>query len=118
MCFERALKVMNQEGHFQAAVLTTRDGLPIATVPPSFDPDTSAAMVALVREVIHRAQSQLRLAEVDEVSLVDSDRKRLVCRYFSHDGEDFILAIIAPPDHRYRRVTAQAIHIIKEALSG
>jgi predicted regulator of Ras-like GTPase activity (Roadblock/LC7/MglB family) len=117
MRFERTLKAMNQEGHFQAAVLATRDGLPIATVPPSFDPETSAAMVALMKNVVNRAQSHLRLTEVDEVSIVDSDRKRLVCRYFSHDGEDFILAIIAPPDHRYRRVTTRAIRTIKEALS-
>lgn len=117
-CVERTLEAMNANGHFDAAVLATMDGLPVATVPPSFNPETAAAMVALVKGVINRARTQLHLAEVDEVSLVDSNRKRLVCRYFSHDGEDFILAIVALPDHCYRRVTSQAIRAIKEAMSG
>jgi predicted regulator of Ras-like GTPase activity (Roadblock/LC7/MglB family) len=109
---------MNQKGRFQSAVLATMNGSPIATVPPSFDAETTTAMVSLVRALINRVYHQLHLAKVDEVSLIGGDGKRLVCRYFTHDGEDFLLAVVAPPDQSYRRVTTQAIRAIKAALSG
>jgi predicted regulator of Ras-like GTPase activity (Roadblock/LC7/MglB family) len=116
--FEQTLRAMNHKGHFQSAVLATMNGSPIATVPPSFDAETTAAMVSLVRALINRVYHQLHLAKVDEVSLIGGDGKRLVCRYFTHDGEDFLLAVVAPPDQSYRRVTTQAIRAIKAVLSG
>jgi predicted regulator of Ras-like GTPase activity (Roadblock/LC7/MglB family) len=116
--FEQMLRTMNQKGRFQSAVLATMNGLPIATVPSSFDAETTTAMVSLVRALINRVYHQLHLAKVDEVSLIGGDGKRLVCRYFTHDGEDFLLAVVAPPDQSYRRVTTQAIRAIKAALSG
>ena len=116
--FEQTLRAMNQKGRFQSAVLATMDGLPIATVPSSFDTEATTAMVSLVRALINRVYHQLHLAKVDEVSLIGGDGKRLVCRYFTHDGEDFLLAVVAPPDQSYRRVTTQAIRAIKVGLSG
>lgn len=116
--FEHVLKSMNHKGGFQSAMLATIDGLPLAAAPASREPETAAATVALVKGVINRARSMLRLDQVDEVTLVDGNRTRLVCRYFSHEGEDFILAVMAPPDASYRRVTAEAIRAIKATLSG
>jgi len=116
--FEQALKTMNQRGKLQSATLVTIDGLPIATVPASHDSEATDSMIAVMRGVINRIQHQLRLAQVDEISLIGGDGQRLVCRYFAHDGEEFILAFIAPPDQHYRRVTTQAIHSIKKVLSG
>jgi predicted regulator of Ras-like GTPase activity (Roadblock/LC7/MglB family) len=116
--FEQALKIMNQRGKLQSATLVTIDGLPIATVPASHDSEATDSMIAVMRGVINRIQHQLRLAQVDEISLIGGDGQRLVCRYFAHGGEEFILAFIAPPDQHYRRVTTQAIHSIKKVLSG
>jgi predicted regulator of Ras-like GTPase activity (Roadblock/LC7/MglB family) len=116
--FEQALKTMNQRGKLQSATLVTIDGLPIATVPASHDSEATDSMIAVMRGVINRIQHQLRLAQVDEISLIGGDGQRLVCRYFAHGGEEFILAFIAPPDQHYRRVTTQAIHSIKKVLSG
>jgi len=116
--FEQALKTMNQRGKLQSATLVTIDGLPIATVPASHDSEATDSMIAVMRGVINRIQHQLRLAQVDEISLIGGDGQRLVCRYFAHGEEEFILAFIAPPDQHYRRVTTQAIHSIKKVLSG
>ena len=116
--FERTLKTMNQKGHFQSALLATMDGLPIASAPSSYDAESSIEMVTLVKQVVNRVYHQLRLAKVDEVSLVSRDGEKMVCRYFAHDGEEFILAIVAPPDQCYRRVTSKAIHDIRDVLSG
>jgi len=116
--FEQALRVMRQQGQIESAVLATLDGLPIAIVPASHDAGATITMIEIVRGVINRIQHQLHLATVDEVSLIGGDGQRLVCRYFSYDGEEFILAIVTPPEQHYRRVTTQAIHSIKRVLSG
>lgn len=115
--FEEILDEMNTQGHFAASVLTGDDGLPIAVAPasPPYDAPTVAAMVTLVREFILQTQARLGLPDVDEVSIVISDRSRLVCRYFALDERPFVLAVILPPQQTYRRLTTLAISKIKKA---
>jgi len=99
---------MNEAGGFEVSVLTSIEGLPISTVPTSYNSDLMAAMVALVQKVSNDAQSQLRMAEVDEVTIRDRDIVRLVCRYLTIGEEKLILVTLVPPDHAYRHVTNQA----------
>ncbi len=115
--FETILARLNREGQFTASVLASDDGLPVASAPaPSpYDADTVAAMVALVKGFVKDTQTQLGLAEVDEVSIVVGDRSRLICRYFSLGDRPFVLATIAPPGQSYRRLTSRAIRDIHQA---
>ena len=115
--FEQVLQRMNKEGFFVASVLASEDGLPIASAPTTspYDADTIAAMVALVKDFITQTQTRLGLAEVDEVSIVVNDRSRLVCRYFSAAEQAFVLAVIAPPNQSYRRLTSRAVRDIQAA---
>jgi len=120
---ERTLKAMNHQGRFQSAALTNMNGAPIVSAPTigapaSLDLETTVAMIELVRDVIRRVHYQLQLAQIDEVSLTGGDGNRLVCRYFTQGGEDFLLAVMAPPGASHRRATTQAIREIKAALSG
>ncbi len=113
---QRALEAVNREGEFEASVLASSDGLPIATAPSDYDPDITAAMVALLRSVVRETQDHVGMAQLDEVAVRASDRIRLVCRYFNANGEDFILAVVVPADRRYyRRLTNQAVRGIKAA---
>ncbi len=114
--FERTLERINREGGFEFSVLATSDGLPIATVPSDYDPDITAAMVALLRSAARETQDHVGLAQLDEVSARASDNIRLVCRYFKVDGEDFILAVAVPSHQRYyRRLTNLAIKELRAA---
>ncbi len=115
---EDTLKAMNDEGHLTSAVLTTIDGLPVAAAPSSQDPEAVSAMAALLKEVVNRVISQVHLAQVEEVSLIDHTGMRMVCRYFYHSGQEFILTIVAPPDQPYRRMVTQSVRAIRAALSG
>jgi len=72
-----------------------------------------AALVTLLNEAAKKIRQKLCLAQMDEISIVGNDRTRLVCRYFSVDGHDFLLTVLAPPDQAYRRVTNQTIKEIK-----
>jgi predicted regulator of Ras-like GTPase activity (Roadblock/LC7/MglB family) len=103
MPFEETLDRIISEGN-----------LPIATVPSDYDTEITAAMVALLRRVARETQDQVGMARLDEVSIRASDRIRLVCRYFSANGEDFILAVVVPSHQRYyRRLTNRAITEIR-----
>jgi predicted regulator of Ras-like GTPase activity (Roadblock/LC7/MglB family) len=114
MPFEETLEKMNREGSFEASVLASSDGLPIATVPSDYDIDITAAMGALLRSVARETHNLVGLAQLDEVSVRAGDSMRLVCRYFSVKDEDFILAVVVPSYRRYyRRVTNQAIRKIE-----
>lgn len=112
--FEETLERINREGNFEASVLATPDGLPIATAPVGYDSDVTAAMVALLKSVAQQTQDQVGMAPLDEVSVRASDHIRLVCRSFRVDGEDFILAVVVPREQRYhRQLTNRAIRDLR-----
>jgi predicted regulator of Ras-like GTPase activity (Roadblock/LC7/MglB family) len=112
--FEEALERINRAGNFEASVLATPDGLPIATVPPEYDSDVMAAMVALLKSVAQQTEDQVGMAPLDEVSVRASDHIRLVCRCFQVDGEDLLLAVVVPREQRYhRQLTNRAIRELR-----
>ncbi len=113
VAFERVLQEMNRAGDFKAAVLSTTEGLSLASAPVGYEDEMAAATVALLNKVARQAHQQLNLAQVDELSLVGDDRTRLTCRYFSVASQDLVLTVLTPPDCYYRRLTNQAIKEIK-----
>lgn len=111
------LHAANTAGRFEAVVLASAGGLPIASAPAGYDGDVTAAIVALLRKVSSDAQQLLGMAEVEEVTIRSRDRVRLVCRQINIDKESLILVAIVPPGRFYRRVTNRAIRQIRELLS-
>jgi predicted regulator of Ras-like GTPase activity (Roadblock/LC7/MglB family) len=114
---EEILAAMNEAGQFTVSLLTSAEGLPIAVAPTDCDSDVAAAMVALLQRVSHDAQSQLGMAEVDEVTIRDRDSIRLVCRYLTVGEQRLILAATVLPGCYYRRVTNRAVKQIRQLLS-
>jgi predicted regulator of Ras-like GTPase activity (Roadblock/LC7/MglB family) len=108
---------VNGAGGFEAVVLAYTNGLPIATVPADYDGEVAAAVVALLQRVSGEVQSQLGMAEVDEVTIRTKDRVRLVCRHLAVEDEEYILVAVVSPGRYYRRVTNQAIKQIVHLLS-
>jgi len=104
---------MTKEGDFKAAVLSLEDGLPLVSTPAHYEDEMAAAMVTLLNETAKRINHQLRLPQVDEISIVYDDRTRLVCRYFTVDGHKLLLTVLAPPDQSYRRLTNRTIKEIE-----
>ena len=106
---------MVDEGHFVGAVLATADGLPIASASSREDAEVTSAMVAMLSRVSEEAKRQLGMAEVDEVTIRDRERSRLVCRSLSVAGEELLLAVRVPARRSHRRATNQAIRRIQRA---
>ncbi len=111
------VSTLNAAEQFEAVVLASADGLPVAAAPAGYDSDLAAALVALLRKVSSETQSELGLAEVDEMTVRSRDRTCLVCRRFAVSAGELILVAIVPPGRRYRRATNQAIAQIKALLS-
>ncbi len=111
---------MNAEGGFSVAVLTDRDGLPIASAAqPGEDTDRQSAIVALVQRTAVQVRDRLGMAETDEISMFDAEGRRLVCRPFSVNGHEMILAVLVPDKQiKYRRLTNQAVVNIRQTLGS
>jgi predicted regulator of Ras-like GTPase activity (Roadblock/LC7/MglB family) len=114
---KRILHEMNQAGNFEISVLTSTEGLPIATAPTGYDSAHTAATVALLQRASNDTQRQLGATDVDEVMICDHDHARLVCRYLPVGERRLILAVKVPPGCSYRRITNQALRRIRRLLS-
>lgn len=108
---------MNDKGSFSISILTDQHGFPLAAASaPGEDPDTQAAVVALVRKTAAQAQHQLGMAQTDEISLFDASGQRLVCRPFNANGYDMILAVRIPDRNQtYRRLTNRLIRDVRQS---
>ena len=111
----KILTQMNEQGNFPIAVITDRHGFPIASAAsPGEDPDMKAAVVALIQKTANQVSSQLGMAKIDEISLYDTDGKRLVCRpFFAKDHEMILAVLITDKEQTYRRLTNQAVYAIR-----
>ncbi|MBN1666769.1 MAG: hypothetical protein JW862_06760 [Anaerolineales bacterium] len=111
----KLLTEMNKSGNFNFSVLTDRQGLPIAyATAPGYDPDRQSASVAQVQKAVGQVGQQLGMAQTDEIVLNDANGQRLVCRLFSVNGHDLVLAITVPHrDQSFRRATSRAISEIR-----
>ncbi|MBU7044293.1 MAG: DUF2226 domain-containing protein [Theionarchaea archaeon] len=113
---EAQLKRLNIEGDFLASLVADVQGLPVAAMDSKYNNEMIAALSALVRDVSYRAESQLGFKNVDEVSLVDDDKIRLVCRYFQVGDNPYILSCLVPAHQTYRRLTNTAIREISKIM--
>ena len=111
------LHELNETGRFKAAMLTSTEGLPIAALPANHDSDFTAAVVAMIQRASDDVQSQLGMANVDEVTIQSQDRIRLVCRSIAVGREKLILAVMVPAGRSYRRLTNRAARQIRQLLS-
>ncbi len=109
------LAVMNAEGSFSISVLTDLAGFPIAwAAQGDQDPDMQAAVVALIQKTARQVRDQLGMAQMDEISVFDAKGQRLVCRPFTANGHELILAVLVPSrDQTYRRLTNRAVRAIE-----
>jgi predicted regulator of Ras-like GTPase activity (Roadblock/LC7/MglB family) len=110
------VRQLNLEGDFQTSVLTSDEGLTIAAYPVNCDSDTTAAIVALLRRVSNDTQVLLGMSDLDEVTIYDRNRMRLVCRYIASEEKRLILAVIVLPDRPYRHLTNRAVKQIEQLL--
>ena len=109
------LAEMNRKGDFPISVLADGQGFPIAfAAAPDQDPAIQSAVVALVQKATAQAGSQLGMSQTDEISLYDTEGRRLICRPFNVNDHSLILAVLIPDKRQsYRRLTNTAVSAVK-----
>jgi predicted regulator of Ras-like GTPase activity (Roadblock/LC7/MglB family) len=110
------LAEMNRQGGFLISVLTDQEGLPLASASAAEgeSPEMQAAVVALIQRSTRHTE-KVNMGVTDEVSVYDHQGRRLVCRPFEVSGRLLVLAVTAPRQQSYRRLTNQAIQAIRQA---
>lgn len=111
---DNVLHRITEEGNFKASILSTDEGFSISAVSSQFDDVVISAISSIVQEVSRKAERYIGFKRMDEVSLVDDDKFRLVCREFPVDDSQFILTVVVPPYQTYRRLTNVAIRDIEK----
>ncbi len=76
-----------------------------------------AAMGAVFDDITVRAQEDLEMKNIDEVT-INSRQYKIVFRLFSVENRDFMLGLIVRPYASYRRSTTMVIKQISEAMRG
>ena len=113
---EAQLRRLNSKGQFLASLVADEQGLTVAAVDSEYNTETIAALSALVSDVSRRAENQLGFKKMDEVSLVDDDKIRLVSRYFNVGDQIYILSCVVPAYQTYRRLTNTAIRKLEKIM--
>lgn len=113
---EGILHRINQEGEFRASIISTLDGFSIASASSQLDDVVISALSSIVQETSNRAEKYMGFKRMDEVSLVDDDKFRLVCRGFNVEDSQFILTVLVPPNKTYRRLTNEAIKELEKII--
>ncbi len=114
---ESVLQKINEEGEFKASIISTLEGFTLASKFSEFDDVVISAISVIVQDVSAKAQRFIGFNRMDEVSLVDDDKFRLVCREFEAIGRKFVLTVVVPPYKTYRRLTNIALRDIEKILN-
>lgn len=108
---------MHAQGRFSATFLTSRHGLPMVVIAGDQSRDVISANAALLQRISTGMQDQLGMPAIDEVTIYGRDRTRLVCRPFSVNGDELILAVVVGQRRNYRQLTNRAIRQIQRLMA-
>jgi predicted regulator of Ras-like GTPase activity (Roadblock/LC7/MglB family) len=113
---EEELLVLCQQGKFEAFLLFSTEGIPMAGVDFSdrFNADGLAALSVVLNQSVELTEEFQENTIVDEVSLRISSKHRIVSRPFNVDDVKMVLVAIVPHRLPYRRITTTAINRIQQ----
>jgi predicted regulator of Ras-like GTPase activity (Roadblock/LC7/MglB family) len=115
---EGILGGVNERGDFRASLLCTLEGLSIASITSEFDNNKISVISSFVQELSKKAEESIGFKRMGEVSLLDDEGFRLVCREFNVKKQKFILTVVVPPNKPYRHLTNLAIRDLSNALES
>jgi predicted regulator of Ras-like GTPase activity (Roadblock/LC7/MglB family) len=114
------LEEMNKEGGFPISIITDSQGLPLASFAnEGMNADKQSAVVAFIQKTAVQVSKQLGFSGSEEISLLDTEGKHLICRSFKANNFELILSIMVPDrSTSYRRITSVAIKKIINVWSS
>ncbi len=100
------LRELVADAGYSLALVCTDEGLLVASSTDDFDSEELAGLTGLFDDIVLRAQRDLHMERVDEVTMLDPGRGRLVVRPLRIDGpQRFFLVVRIPARATWRRNT-------------
>jgi predicted regulator of Ras-like GTPase activity (Roadblock/LC7/MglB family) len=114
----KILAETNEKGNFISSLITDRAGFPIAFISSiQTNQEILAAVIGLFQRATSQASEQLGVSISSEFSLYYENGNHLVCRPFSCNGIDLMLALLLPSKtHAYRRLMNQTISAVQNVF--
>ena len=103
----RLLQATNHLGGYPASLVCTDKGLLIASAGDTVRDEELAGFTSLFDDIVVRAQRDLDMEAIDEVSLLDGARGRTIIRVLPLDSPDLRLFLVVrvPRNRTWRRNT-------------
>lgn len=99
----RLLQEHNRRGGYSFTLLCTEQGLPLASDGEGPDPEVLSAVASLFDEVVLRAVRDLDLRAVEELTLLDPRRGRMVVRPLKTGETRLFLVVVMSPRLPWRK---------------
>lgn len=105
----KLLRGMNAAGGYPMSLVCTDRGLLIASAGELIRSEIVAGLTSLFDDIVVRANRDLGLATIDEISLSDPNVGRFVVRPLTLDHDPRLFLVVqVPQDRTWRRNTNQA----------
>ncbi len=116
---QKTLEEFIQANNFLASVVSTSDGLVVASaIRKGLEQNLAAALSALVDQTVDRVKNNLKLGNV-KYFLIEADLGTLIFKKIAIDEEPILLTFLIPKEVRYfKRKIRQFEKIIARFLSS
>lgn len=116
---QKTLEEFIQTNNFLASVVSTSDGLVVASaIRKGLEQNLAAALSALVDQTVDRVKNNLKLGNV-KYFLIEADLGTLIFKKIAIDGEPILLTFLIPKEVRYfKRKIRRFEKIIAKFLSS
>lgn len=115
---QRELAATNRAGGYHGSLICTDQGLLIASDGDVGSDEVLAGFASLFDEVAYRAKRDLDLSALDEITVLDGKRGRLVCRPLRSAGDTRLMLVVSmPADASWRRNTTQLVRRLEGILA-
>lgn len=117
---EKALLRLCRAGQFEALLLFNQEGMPMAEAGQCthYTHDVLTALSIVFHQTIELMNDFQHSTPVDETSMRTANKFRIVSRPVHVADATFILVAIAPQHLAYRKLTNQAVQIIRDLMSS
>lgn len=115
---ENELNDIARQGGFVSVVLSDDKGLVLAMTGNRVLGNIASALSALSLSYKNTVEQEMNLEDIDEISTVTGHKYRFVNRFISINNEDscFVISLIVPPNHPYRKLLNIVATKIKKLL--
>jgi hypothetical protein len=105
----RLLSSLNARGGYPMSLVCTDSGLLVASAGELARSEVIAGLTSLFEDIVARADRDLGLADIDELSLSDAEVGRFIVRPLARDHDPRLFLVVQVPRERtWRRNTNQA----------